>query len=318
VAGTLPVVVALVIAAGTAVLFHRLAQKLVDDPELVSWLTLAFFFGTGYWYVLGQSSGVWFFAHVVGVPLILLAYNEALGRGREILVGLFVGLAFLTRQMYLASAIFLAVLLWEQAADRPRSTRVLRLLRFGLPVVLCLTLYLLFNAVRFGNPLDTGYAYFDFVDFLRPRMERFGLISLAYVPFNFSYLFVQGFHVNFARPMLLSPSEMDGLGTAITFASPFLGAAFFARWNRRVLIAAWVSVVVVVAYLLVYFVNGWAQVNTQRYTLDFVPLLMILTALGLGQVNLRLWKAAIVYAVLLNVLALVLVPIAIALIGRRF
>jgi hypothetical protein len=86
-------------------------------------------------------------------------------------------------------------------------------------------------------------------------------------------------------------------------------AAFFARRNRLVW-AAWAVVGITAAATLFYYNNGWVQHNAQRFTLDFWPVLLIPLALGLkeqfsaGQG--RLWQGLIIYAVLLNTIALLL------------
>ena len=56
---------------------------------------------------------------------------------------------------------------------------------------------------------------------------------------------------------------------------------------------------------LLYYYNGWVQVNCQRFSLDFMPLLIWLQALGTLRVDGRLWKAGVVWAVGLNFLAIV-------------
>jgi hypothetical protein len=51
------------------------------------------------------------------------------------------------------------------------------------------------------------------------------------------------------------------------------------------------------------------QVNAQRFSLDFLPLLWVLVALGSRRVEPRLWKGLVAWAVGLNVLALSLLPV---------
>jgi hypothetical protein len=47
------------------------------------------------------------------------------------------------------------------------------------------------------------------------------------------------------------------------------------------------------------------QTNTQRFTLDFIPVLILLVAYGIQRARTQLWKVAAVYAVALNFVALV-------------
>ena len=56
------------------------------------------------------------------------------------------------------------------------------------------------------------------------------------------------------------------------------------------------------------FNNGWWQINAQRFTMDFVPVLMVLTALAAREGLGPYWKGAIVWALGLNALAWVAIP----------
>ncbi len=135
-------------------------------------------------------------------------------------------------------------------------------------------------------------------------MNRYGVFNFAYVPFNLMQLLFQGFHFELSRTQF----KMDRNGTSITFASPWVFAAVRAAWDRPLLIAAWASVLLTLAHQMVYYSNGWAQANAQRYTLDFLPVLLPLVALGVKRCPPALWKGAVAYSVGLNFLALVLLP----------
>jgi len=308
VAGTKVIYIAIAISAISAVLFVRVMDKLgVQDFRQTLWLGAAFFLGTAYWSMVRNSYGVWFFAHTVAVCCMLMAIGLALGRGTGVLVGLCVGLAFLSRQLSIFSAPFLAVVLWRHARYTTLRARVINLMGFGLALGVCGAIYLWFNWARFGNPLDTGYAYIPLFGILEQRVERYGLFNWRYVPFNVVYMFLQGYHVVFGPPGNLKPMGTDPFGTAITFASPFVFAALRAKWDTWLKWAAWLSIGLILLNQLLYYNNGSMQWNAQRFTLDFMPILILLIALGLPQINPKLWKGAILYAVALNVLTLLII-----------
>lgn len=288
----------------------RILMQLELAPRERAWVLLAFALGTPLWLALQWSDGVWFFAHIVAVFFLLLAIHEALGQGRGWLTGLWLAGAMLSRQFTLIAAIFLLAALWQSnAALANKRPRWVTLAGFALPLLLAGAGYLWFNAARFGSPFDTGYNYLRVDGFLLLRFKEHGLFSPAYVLFNLTYLFLQGFHVSFEAPDRLSGLQIDPFGASILAASPFVLAAFFARRNRLVW-AAWAAVGITAAATLFYYNNGWVQHNAQRFTLDFWPVLLIPLALGLkeqfsaGQG--RLWQGLIIYAVLLNTIALLL------------
>ncbi len=68
----------------------------------------------------------------------------------------------------------------------------------------------------------------------------------------------------------------------------------------------------IVGAQVLYLNNGFSQTNTQRFTLDFMPLLFVLVGFGLRREAERgrasLWHGAIAYAVLLNALVIAVLP----------
>lgn len=300
---------ALAVMGLSVALLARILKRLEIEPPSALWLVAAFFLGTAYWFVALAGSTGWFFAHIVAVACMFLAIYEALGRGRGLLVGLFLGLAFLSRQMSIYSGLFLCAALWGNPDHSTRRRKLAHLLGFLLSLGLCAGLYLAFNWARFGSPFDTGYSYIVLGGFLKERVGRFGLFNLAYVPANLIHLFLQGFHVEFSPPSYLGAPRMDPFGTSLTFASPFVFVALWARWRRGLLWTAWLGIGLSVVHALLYYNNGWWQQNAHRFTLDFLPLLMVLVALGTRRLSPRAWKPAVLYSILLNLLALFLVPL---------
>jgi hypothetical protein len=331
---TKTVLISVLISVLNVALLMRILERLEVNPRHVPWAVAAFFLGTAYWSSVRVSFGVWFFAHIVAVGCTFLAIDQALGRGSGALTGLFLGMAFLTRQLSVYHAIFLAAALWYNPRCTNGKSRLANLAGFAGALCLCVGVYLVFNWLRFGSVLDTGYAYLPLEDHLKERVERFGLFDIAYVPFNFAYMFLQGFHLEFDPPTLLTVADVDPFGTAITFASPFIFTALWARQivfgkpHRRVtggagsdpapalqadaknlLRTAWASVCLTLIHLLLYYNNGSRQWNAQRFSLDFLPVLIILVAVGVTPQNEKLWKATIVYSIFLNVLTLMLMAL---------
>lgn len=309
-AEALPTLVALAMTGWAAWSAYRICARLQVPRASAHLLTVGMLLGTAYWSAVLGSNTVWYFSHVVAVAALLAAVESAL-RGRAVAAGLFLATAALSRQLTLFAAPLVLALLYDDSlhhgAEPPRR-RVFRLLGFAIPLTVLLGGYLVLNAARFTGPLDTGYSYLPLSGFLQERVAAHGLFSLAYVPFNAVYLFLQGFSVRYGGPQQLTPVGMDPFGTSLVAGSPFLLLAVLARARRRTLVAAWMSIALILAGQLLYYNNGFAQTNAQRFTLDVVPLLFVLLCLAVQRARTRLWQAAVVYAVGLNVLALVVVP----------
>ena len=305
---TNPVLVGLAVAIFSVWLLGRILRRLGVEKGAIPWLLVGYFLGTVYWSCVVMGAGVWFTAHLVSTAALFLAIDEALGRKRGILVGLYLGISFLSRQLTAFLAPFLIALLLAEGEPAPMAVRLRRLVGFAVSCALLGGAYLAFNWARFGNPFDSGYKYLLLGGHLLERFLQFGLFHPRYVLFNAFYLFVQGFHVNFTGSRFLTIGGMDGWGTSLVAASPFLFASLAARGRKPLLWAAWASILLCLVPQLFYYNNGWWQINGQRFTMDFLPVLILLTALGVRHVQGAVWKGAVAYAVFLNALALVIVP----------
>ena len=103
---------------------------------------------------------------------------------------------------------------------------------------------------------------------------------------------------------MLTLTGVNRSGDALLVASPFLIAAFYGRFStRRVKWAAWATIGGMLILQLFYHNNGFIQINTQRFSMDFLPILLVLTWLGLPKLPPSLIKGLIVWALLLNIVA---------------
>ncbi len=281
--------------------FRRIGSS--DETNLL--LIMAMIFGTGYWFVTKFSFGVWSFAHVVAVLMLFLAIREGFGQKRAWVMAAFLGCAFLSRQLAVYSAVFFLAILTEKHEGKTREI-VKDYVVFGLVFAGFAGIYLWMNYARFGNPFDTGYYYIAGDPLGLLGEKRYGLFHYMYVPFNFTYMFFQGPHMVFEG---LKPAGMDFYGTSITFASPFVFIALQAKGKKLLKAGAWISISLALIHMLFYCNNGWVQINTQRFTLDFLPVLMVLVALGSKRIRPRWLYLSVGVAVVLNMVAFIVLPL---------
>jgi len=303
--------VGLSLALFAVVILKRILEQLQIDKEKIPWLICAFVAGSAYWWCIRRSGTPWLTAHVVAVICVLLAIHEALGKGRGFLTGMFLGMAILSRQLSVYSTIFLCCALWNGGLNGTialNRKRTLNIILFFMGTGIWISLYLAFNWARFGSPFDTGYAYIPLGGFLKARVDQYGLFNIAYIPFNLTHMFLQGFHIVFGGGDMLTMKRLDMMGTSITFASPFIFYAFRARWPKILHIGAWVTITFCLLHMMLYYNNGWNQRNCQRFTMDFMPVLILLVALGIDRAKSNLWKYAISYSVILNAVAHLVLP----------
>ncbi len=131
-----------------------------------------------------------------------------------------------------------------------------------------------YNAVRFGNPFESGYGIAALPAFLEAQ-RALGVFSLAHLSMNLNYFL---FHLGI--PSATFPwFEPDGLGVTVLLTSPGLLFAVRADWRSRETIALGVTALLVLAPSLLYYGGGWWQFG-YRYALDAFPFVMALCAMA--------------------------------------
>jgi hypothetical protein len=240
------------------------------------WLVALFAFSTPVWWVT-VLGGPWHFAQLVATALSLLGLIEAFGRQRPWLLGLIAATSFVTRPTLL-----LALPLWIAVALSGRDLRVGRIgasqlsraVGVAAPVLVAIAISLWYNAVRFGSPLESGYALAGLPVELTGTRDH-GLFSLAYLPRNLDY-FLFALPVIGGSPWVVQPS---GYGLSVLITSPALLLAFFADYSQRLNVAIAATAVAVLLPSLLYYGGGWFQLGF-RYFLDSIPFIMVLAGSG--------------------------------------
>jgi len=297
------VFIALLLSCLNLFLFYKIFKKIGIRWYLINWLLLGFFFGTGYWFAIFTSHHVYSFAHITATSISLLVINELLGKKRWFLVGVLIGLCFLTRQFLFLYMILAIGFLWTSSENSQVFQKWKETLKLTIGFSTFVFLYLVYNYYRFNNPFDTGYAYILYNGVLAHRVNDFGVFSYKYVPFNFYSSVFKGFNIEFEGLQMLSIKDMDLWGTSVLASSPFVVASCCAKWKKELRISAWLTIILIFTGTLFYHNNGFQQINTMRFSLDFMPVLFLLIALGANRMQGWLFKSMIIYAVLLNIIS---------------
>jgi hypothetical protein len=137
------------------------------------------------------------------------------------------------------------------------------------------------NALKFGNPFDTGYRYVyqGREDFEAQNYHRYGLFSWRYVPENAFYMLAAVPRV--ARESGGLEFRPYGHGGALWLSSPLVVLAWLGlrRWwgdpVRRWLMLG--SVFILVG-ILCYHTTGQPQAGYYRFALDVIPIWMAMAA----------------------------------------
>ncbi|MBA3236309.1 MAG: hypothetical protein H0T59_10020, partial [Chloroflexi bacterium] len=198
------------------------------------WLAVLFGFSTQILWITTRG-GVWHTGQLIATILTLGCLIELWGARRAWVVGLLAGAAFLTRAPLAFAMPFYALMLWpegDRAAAAVRSVlaaiprrRWAALTAAFLPAIV---FFFAYNAMRFGSPLESGYALATLPDWLE-RQRAVGLFSIAHIPMNIDLLFLH-LPTPIAAPPYFKP---DGLGMSVFITSPGLLFALRADWRDR-------------------------------------------------------------------------------------
>jgi hypothetical protein len=302
---------AVLAAAGVGMCWWLMGRLGVDRLVDRFWLVLLFGFSTQILWVTTRG-GVWHTGHLIATILTFACLIELEGRRRALLIGLLAGAAFLTRAPLAFAVPFYALLLHRPRGDlqlTPASDDPAAYLArardaipwrswswLGVGVLPAVVFFFAYNAVRFGSPLESGYALATLPEWLEQK-RALGLFSTAHIGMNLDF-FLWHLPRLIPDPPFFKP---DGLGMSVFLTSPGLLFAVRADWrNPRNWWLLGATIAVLIPTLL-YYGGGWLQYG-YRYFLDSVPFVMALcgSAAALrGGVGWG-WRALIAFGVVIG------------------
>lgn len=267
-------------------------------------MNLLFAFGTVTWHN-AEMGGDWHLAHAVALCAMLLALREFAGRRRFGIVGCFAALAILTRPTTALLSVFFGI---PCLSDTPRDRRVsmAKLVAAPAAAVLLLAIY---NQFRFGSPTDFGYDRMILVGRGKQLLEAYGQFHPHFIPVNFYWFFL-------APPVALEGGRFpylgyDPYGLSLFIATPAFLYAFVGirrHWGLPVIRHAVVGIALCLVPLILYFNTGFWQFG-QRFSMDYLPLLMLLVVAGVGPRPGRLAYALICASIVINTVGVILDPV---------
>lgn len=274
------------------------------------WLVAVFFLSTVYFSIVVQAGGAWFVAHVVTCLFLFLGIDEALGKRRAPLMGIYMGLAAASRFTAIFTFPFFLLLLATTAPIMPQNedeefgnsfgtfksffaplrTIIPRFFLFGIGAAIPIGFYFGYNYIRFNSFFETGYGTSSLGGIgALDQARAYGLFNVVHLPKNLYYFFM-------AMPepsgVTLSGNPADSPVFTFPFVQPspwgmsiFLTTPtiiFVIKASRRwpVVQACWAAIVLTAIPIFLYYGVGWVQFGF-RYALDFTPFLWLLVVISL-------------------------------------
>lgn len=281
------VLLSMVLGAAAIGLFWVASRQMGWDMRLSAAITMLLALGTDFWWAAGDGS-LWQFSHVCSVFFMMAALVEGTGRKRPLLVGILLGLSGLSRlPTFLAFPFFAYLVLADMLELRGWRTLlwdrqlIRRILLFGGGLAAMASLVLLYNYARYGTVIDMGYAHPQYTG----GPFAHGRFNIIYVPHQIQALLYLGPDLNGHQFPFFKPSVF---GMALIMITPAFLYTFNARVMRLEIAAAMATGLVMIPHML-YAVTGYTQFG-YRFSLDYLPMLAVLTASGMGyRMGIRKW-----------------------------
>jgi hypothetical protein len=275
------------IAAGLSAGVMYLGLRAAGAPRAVAiWGTVLSAVGTTLFFssVDGRAS---FDAHAVAMPFLCAAFLFAARGDRPWMLGAAIGLATLARLPIAAATPALALLLATLG---------------GLPFA---AIYVGYNLLRWGTPLDAGYAMLAAGDVFFSR----GVFSLFYLPRHIVAIFFEPPGLVGDTPWFLRPG-IKGMSLFLTTPA-FLWIFSGLRHARRDPVIGCAALAAILALLpdVLHGTVGFPQFG-YRFSLDAQPFLVLLALAGDARTDAgwrsrpsRLFIGAIVVSIAINLYA---------------
>lgn len=276
-------VVLCAVAIGAA---WELGERLGLRAQANAWICAFLLAGTDLLWC-ATFGDVWFIAHVAAVCFTMLALVELAGKRRGWLVALFAACAIESRFSMIGALPVYAYLVLRQ----PEGRRAIE--AFASVLVVVAALWLFYNRARWGTWTDIGYTTWY-------HQDQVGMPSGS--PFRFTYLPNQlwSFFVQMPTALPAYPwLRPEFSGVALTWTSPALILAFFARKPAICVVSLWSAAILTAVPNFLYYVNGFAQFG-MRHALDFEPFLVALMMLAVRERFAWWGKALIAYSVVVG------------------
>lgn len=261
------------ILGASMVIFAMLTSwKIKKDKKLLIWTGILSSVGTITWFLSSVGSS-WYLGQITGAFFLTLAIWKGLDRKNPLLVGLFLGAAYLSRLHLILSLPIILYLF----SGKDWLKKYIQLAMGYLPFI---SFNFYYNFIRFGSIFDKGYYLIPGV-LSEPWFSR-GLFNLSYIPNGLKVMFASFPQFSNTFPFI-TPSWA---GLAIWITTPAFVYSIFANVKEKIVRFSWISILLISLVILSHGTTGFAQFG-YRFAVDFYPILIFLTIKGVAKTGLK-------------------------------
>ena len=262
------------LGAFTVTLTMLLSYRIKKNWKLSIWSGVLMGLGSIVWY-LSATGSVWYLGQITSLFFLTASLVESFGKKRPLLMGIFIGGAFLSR---LHTILSLPLFIFLLGSNRKNILKKLLLLGIGIAPFILFNFY--YNYIRFGTIFDKGY--FLVPGILSEAWFSKGMLNVAYIPEHLKILFL-------GLPKMLSHFpyiEPSWYGLSILLTTPAFIFALKPSLKENIVKLLWLSIFLIFIPIALRGGTGWTQFG-YRYAVDFYPFLTLLTILGVSQAGLK-------------------------------
>lgn len=238
-------------------------------------LVILFTFGTVNFFSSIRGE-VWFTALILGITLHLAFIYFAIEARYPFWAGVMLGLGMATRTPIAFAFVFFLFELFRDG-DRFRFIGVkpllLKLVAFGIPVLVVGGCLMWYNIARFDSPFEFGHTFL--AGGTRPSIREHGLFSFWFLKNNLAAAFTNPPVIDGFPPYI----HITRHGLSIFFVTPAIMWTFWPKRKDLFMLGCGITALVVAIPDLFYQNTGWSQFG-YRFALDFLPYIFILLAVG--------------------------------------
>lgn len=298
-------ILSIALGAVNVSLAYIILLKFFNNTKLSLWISILYAFGTIQWYHAEVGSS-WYIAHIVALFFIWLSLLELVTKQRLFLIGLFIGGAYFARLPTILAIIFVLIFLREKfiAGKNIKQINIKNLSLLTLGLLPAFVFNGMYNFLRFGKLYDYAYTLYLNSQSLAIKQSVFpyGLFSIYYIPERIKDI-LYSFPAFTNHPPFVIPSLYT---MALYIATPAFFLILFASFKKKLVYSSLIAVLIILIPILMKGGNGFTQFGF-RYSLDFLPFLLILTASGL-QNQFKWWaKLLIILSILINLWGVVMI-----------
>ncbi|OGM68791.1 hypothetical protein A2897_01320 [Candidatus Woesebacteria bacterium RIFCSPLOWO2_01_FULL_44_24b] len=253
------------LGAGTAVIIYKLTLLITKNlpaqagKKIAVWMGLLTAFGNVLWFLAATGSS-WYLGQVSAAFFLTLAIYETLTKKRPLLMGIFLGAAYLSRVHTILSLPFFLYFVFKKRQ---------RLSHFFAGLTPFLIFNALYNFARFGVLWDKGYMLISGV--LNEPWYQLGLIHPSYIERHLRIIFTALPVLKDTFPYIFPPWS----GLAIWLTTPAFLLALKAPFKKPVVRMSFLAIALIAVPILMHGTYGFAQFG-YRFAVDVYPFLFLI------------------------------------------